>query len=284
MNYIIKGIFLLLISLEVQAGEMNGIIFKQYARFEQKWKLVTVRYRKDNNEMRFVYANPIAWKAIQKGRSEYPDGSILAKVAYLSRPDPAFESSLGPGESRRIQFMVKNKKRYREYHGWGYALFNSYGEINPEPVNDQINACSSCHAVIPERDFVFSWPINNKPKSQINLFKLNHKEVALTDLLPEQVAVIPKNFQKVLKIESTLTKKVFQGTLDELQPALARHSVQNRLPVVFISDDKKKYTIIYPEDLSIECNDEGVKGLFVVSITSMPGNILNRNHFCQSFH
>lgn len=263
---------------------MNGISFKKYVGFEKQWKLVTVRYRKDNREMRFVYANPVAWNAMNKGMKTYPNGAIFAKVAYLAQPDPAFESSLAPSESRRFQFMVKDSVKYKQHNGWGYALFNSYGEMNPEPQDQQVNACASCHNVIPERDYVFSWKFNQVPSKNLNLFKYTHQEVSRKDIPQNIAALLPEKMVQLLKVISPMTKDVFQGTLDELKPSLARLSVNSKMPVLFMSDDQKKFTLIYPEDLTIECDDEGVKGLFVVSINSMMNDTTNKVHFCQSYH
>lgn len=285
MKLILAFILLSLSSFAKDEKVMNGISFKKYAGFEKDWKLVTVRYRNDNREMRFVYANPIAWKAMSKKMKVYPEGSIFAKVAYLAQPDPAFESSLAPSEGRRFQFMVKNSRKYKEHNGWGYALFNSYGEVNPEPVDQQVNACAACHNIVPERDYVFSYPFNQVPSKSLNIFQYEHETVKKEDL-PKTISVhLPGNLGPVvLKIKSPLTKNVFQGTLDELKPSLARLSVNKKAPVVFMSDDNSKFTLIYPEDVKIECDDEGVKGLFVVSINSMMNGSTNKVHFCQSFH
>lgn len=269
---------------EVNKRTMNGIDFDKVKGFEKNWKLVTVRYRNDNRELRFVYANKLAWQTMKKGKINYPDGATFAKVAYLSQPDPSFESSLGPSETRRFQFMVKNSKKYKEHRGWGYALFNNQGEINPEPVADQVNACSSCHDIVPERGYVFTWPLNQSPSTQkMYKFEMAHKEVVKTDLPDNIASIIPAIYSKALNVETSLNKHVFQGTLDELKPSLARLAVAKKSPVVFMSEDKKKFTIIYPEDLKLECDDEGVKGLFVVSVNSMPDNKTNKVHFCQSY-
>lgn len=282
--YLLFISYFLLFSQFLPAEVMNGISYKKYKDFEKKWKLITVRYRKDNNEIRMVYANPVAAKAFEKGIKPFPDGSILAKVAYLAQPDPAFESSLGPSHSRRYQFMVKDKKKYKAHRGWGYALFNSYGQVNPEPVENQINACASCHDVVPERDYVFSWHVNHVPAEQLNLFKLKYRPLDRESLGSEISSHLPEKFKDVLMIEGTLTKEVFQGTLDELKPALARIAVTEKRPVLFRSDDKKKFTLIFPEDLKLECDDEGAKGLFLVSINSLLEGRTNKVHFCQSYY
>jgi hypothetical protein len=262
---------------------MSGINFEDVKGFENKWHLVTVRYRNDNRELRFVYANKKAWQTMKKGKTNYPDGAMFAKIAYLAHPDPSFESSLGPAESRRYQFMLRDQKKFKEHRGWGYALFNSRGEVHPEPVVDQVNACVSCHDIVPERGYVFSWPMNHSPSKKMYQFELPHEEIE-SKLLPESITVlIPKNFSKVQTIKSELNKYVFQGTLDELKPALAKLSVKKKTPVIFMSEDQKRFTLIYPENLKLECDIQGVKGLFLVSVNTSPNGKLNKVHFCQSF-
>lgn len=56
---------------------MNGISLEQYRDFWQSWHLVTVRYRSDVGEQRFVYANDLAYEGL-KSRSR-PDlgGKLL---------------------------------------------------------------------------------------------------------------------------------------------------------------------------------------------------------------
>src|SRR6185436_10943563 len=58
--------------------EMNGYKLSDFPDFEKKWKLVTVRFRKDTGEMRFTYANDLAFENLQKGVIDYPDGAIFA--------------------------------------------------------------------------------------------------------------------------------------------------------------------------------------------------------------
>lgn len=280
---------LLLITFNLNANsthQMSGIKFNQFKGFEKNWKLVTVRYRKDNQELRFIYANKLAVKGLSKKNPKYPDGSIFAKVAYLAQPDPAFESSLSPSQTRRFQFMVKDSKKYKETDGWGYALFNHNGEVNSEPEKDQVLACHSCHQVVPDRDFVFSSHmniINPVNLAGVQPFSLSFDETT-PNQLPEMISkLLPKKFDKILKIKSPLTKNVFQGTLDEIKPTLGKLVVTKKLPVLFLSDSNQKFTLIYPEDLSIECDDEGAKGLFVVSINSLPESKTNKVHFCQAY-
>src|SRR4051812_4515226 len=49
------------------ATEMNGHSLREFVGFEKNWKLVTVRFRKDTGELRFTYANDLAWKNLKAG-------------------------------------------------------------------------------------------------------------------------------------------------------------------------------------------------------------------------
>ena len=61
---------------------MNGYSLDSFGEFWDKWKLVTARYRKDTNEIRFTYANDQAWKTMQSGSYDFKDGSVFGKVAF----------------------------------------------------------------------------------------------------------------------------------------------------------------------------------------------------------
>ena len=46
---------------------MNGIDPADYDKFWENWSLVTTRYREDNGEQRFIYANDIGYQAMREG-------------------------------------------------------------------------------------------------------------------------------------------------------------------------------------------------------------------------
>jgi hypothetical protein len=97
--------------------EMNGFTYKDFNGFEQKWKFVTSRYRKDTGEFRVVYANPLAWKTLVSNGKEFPDGAMFAKIGYGLADDPIFPSSLVPDKIRRYQFMVRDHRKYKDTDG-----------------------------------------------------------------------------------------------------------------------------------------------------------------------
>src|SRR5687768_5898949 len=88
---------------------MNGIDPKPYDKFWLKWPLVTVRFRSDNGEQRYIYANQKAYRAMKEGLTEFPDGSVFGKVAFATEDDPQFPNSMDSTTFTRIQLMVKNK-------------------------------------------------------------------------------------------------------------------------------------------------------------------------------
>ncbi len=235
-------------------GEMNGISWKEFRQFPEKWELVTIRFRKDTGEMRITYANPIAMKALKEGKTDYPDGSVFAKTGIHTGVDPQFISSVVPKGIRRYQIMVKNKKTYSGTHGWGYALFDPEGKtFNEDPKITQ-DACYACHTIVENRGDVFSQhfsttryvkPIFTQEEKKVNSISYVTKTVSK---LPENIrSQIPSWAREVRWVEvEILRKHVFQGTLDEMKPLLEHESLSSKLPAVFASKDEKRFVLVYP--------------------------------------
>ncbi len=137
--------------------DRDGMKISKSDQFWTKWKLLNVRYRTDNGEQRFVYANDIAVKAMASGASKYPDGAIFAKLGFHTQADPEFPVSLEPNSFGRMQIMEKNAKRYPDTDGWGYAVVLSIGTPPESSEDHQIAVtCHACHKLAPDRDFVFT--------------------------------------------------------------------------------------------------------------------------------
>lgn len=255
---------------------MNDIAFKDYADFTSRWTQVTVRYREDSKEMRFVYANPIAEKALLAGMRDYPDGAIFAKVGLISERDAAFESSIVPSGAKRYQFMVRNKKKYAETDGWGYALFNGNGQtMNGEPHANSM-ACAACHRLVPERGQVFAQFVNLKPFVEAPLSKAKPPDVALegikfssrsTGNLPARVRrLIPSRFAKVQWLDGPVQKHIFEGTVNEAGPMLARESLRAKTAAVLSSDDGGIFALTYPDEGDKSCAGAGTRTIVFRSI------------------
>lgn len=271
--------------------EMNGMKFSDFLDFEKKWKLVTVRYRKDTGEMRLTYANDLAYENLLKGTTDYPEGSVFAKIGIKTMEDKAFPSSAVPAGARRYQFMIRDKKKFESTDGWGYALFDKGGKIYPEDQAVQSAACAACHHIVPERGYVFSQMMElslfkgekgaEKKESHYSE-KIKFLEIAyerLPDVIKKE---IPPSYKKAKEVNHTIAKFLFQGTLDEIKPLLAEESIKTKLPVYIIGPDKKTFAVVYIENVDIMCEQEGKKGYFMKAVSSSIGNGVPNyeNRFC----
>jgi hypothetical protein len=247
-------------------AEMNGISFEKYKNFSKDWRLVTVRFRQDTKEMRLTYANDIAWKAMQSLKPDYPDGAAFGKVGVQTDKDPAFPSSEVPVSNQRFQLMIRDKKKFAETQGWGYALFDQNGHLFDEDLKTKTMACAACHSVVPERQFVFSRPMAIDFRSQlfpiaptsgaggIEFKEKNVKEFgqlfakSISDLNSGQ-KTIPL---KVLSLEGAIRKNSFSGTLDEIVPLLIE-TVKKEGKAAALIMNEKSFTIVSPLTAAKDC-------------------------------
>ena len=95
------------------------------------WKVVSVAHEAGNlNDLRAVLGNDIAIKAYREGKLPFPDGAIIARLAWKYVPSEennkvfGREQSFVAGEATNVQFMVKDSKKYAATGGWGFAQFN----------------------------------------------------------------------------------------------------------------------------------------------------------------
>ncbi len=235
--------------------EMSGYRFKDYESFAKDWRPVTVRYRKDNGEIRFVYANEKAWEALKKGAREYPDGAAFAKIAVGTHDDPAFPSSAVPGGARRYQLMVRDRKTHADTDGWGYALFDSQGLTFPEEPKQAAQACAACHRLVPERGYVFSEIMDVLPFSiptDVESLRATKSRLTFLDFeaarLPAEIRKhLPKRFTKVRLLTGEISKNLFQGTLDEIRPTLATESAKSKLPSLLLNEKQDRFSVVFEE-------------------------------------
>ena len=265
--------------------QMNGHRLDQYKDFEKNWKLVTVRYRKDTGEMRFTYANGLAYKTLKKGLTDYPDGAVFAKIGLKTNEDPSFASSVVPAGARRYQFMVRNKKKYKDNNGWDYALFDERGLTFPEDPKTQVVACAACHNIVPERGYVFSQLIELHPNSVASIVKngglpQTFKMIDVTTLPKNISSLIPEEIKYVRVLEGELRKKLFQGTLEEIRPSLFNEVEKSKLPAILYNEDGSRFSLVLPENLGSNCKENDKIGIFMHSIYTK----LDKNNEKQELH
>jgi len=120
----------------------------------RQWELVGVAHETDPlNELRAILGNPVALKTYRAGALPFPDGTILAKLAWKHVQSTESPAAFVPGAATTVQIMVKDSKRYASTGGWGFGRF-----IGGVAVDEaQHTTCFACHqALVRDHDFVFT--------------------------------------------------------------------------------------------------------------------------------
>src|SRR5262245_16385279 len=123
-------------------------------------RLISVAREEGNlNDLRAILGNDVAIKAYREGTLPFPDGTIIARLAWGFDPLEESEKAFGRPQSfvagppkNGVQFMVKDSRKYASTGGWGYAHFDG-GKPASEAVH---NTCFACHQVAKARDFIFN--------------------------------------------------------------------------------------------------------------------------------
>jgi hypothetical protein len=141
----------------VQAPSISKVNIPQGYR---DWQLISVAHEEGNlSDIRAILGNDEAIKAARDGKLPYPDGAVIARLAWSYQPLQESEKAFGRLQSfvagaakNGVQFMVKDSKKYATTGGWGFAQFDD-GKPATEVVH---STCFSCHAIVTARDFVFN--------------------------------------------------------------------------------------------------------------------------------
>jgi len=258
---------------------MNGFSMAQFKDFEKNWHLVTTRFRKDTGEMRITYANDIAWAALQKHVADYPDGAVFAKIGLMTQEDPAFTSSAVPSGARRYQFMVRDKAKFGDTRGWGYAIFTPTGKATYKKEDQQVQslACSACHDLVPDRGYVFSQPMTlvvAKEGDVIAAAPPAASQVTFTtedaaSLLPAARKNLPANTAKVRRVHGPFEKHVFPGTMGEIRPTLIKEAIAAKIAAVMTDEKSGLFSIAYVNPEKATCTAaNGKAGVSVITVST----------------
>lgn len=132
----------------------NGI---KYPAGLKNWRVIASSFRTDNNTQRVILGNNIAINAVRSGRTNpWPQGSILAKLVWNNRQHPIWESAIVPGDFVHSEIMIKDRKKYKQTKGWGFARWK--GETQQPYGKDESfsEECVTCHKHANKSDFVFT--------------------------------------------------------------------------------------------------------------------------------
>src|SRR6516165_416719 len=146
-----------------QADEGAAPIFvKEIPPGYRDWRLISVAHEEGNlNDIRAILGNDAAIKAYREGKLPFPDGTIIARIAWSYVPSEENNKVFGRRQSFvpgappdwYLQFMVKDSKKYSATGGWGFAQFNKDGKPADEAM---LKTCFPCHEPVKARDFVFT--------------------------------------------------------------------------------------------------------------------------------
>src|SRR3984893_14317412 len=118
------------------AGSTAGADYESSSIFGGKipagyrdWRLISVAHEEGSlNDIRAVLGNDAAIGAARQGKLPYPDGAIIARLAWSY--DPLAESAKAFGQLQSyaagppkngVQFMVKDSIKYAATGGRGFA-------------------------------------------------------------------------------------------------------------------------------------------------------------------
>ena len=146
-----------------QANQEAGPLFvRTIPAGYRDWRLISVAHEEgDLNDIRAILGNDKGIKAYREGKLPFPEGTIIARIAWRHVPSEENNKAFGrvqsfvPGDAPPwyLQFMVKDSKKYAATGGWGYAQFDKDGKSGPEA---DLKKCFPCHQAIKDRDFVFT--------------------------------------------------------------------------------------------------------------------------------
>ena len=125
------------------------------------WRLISVaREEGDLDDIRAVLGNDAAIDAYRRATRPFPDGTVIARLAWSYESSEENDKSFGRKQSfvaghpkNGAQFMVKHATKYASTGGWLYAQFD-----DGKPLRDaaQLQNCFQCHQAVKDRDYVFT--------------------------------------------------------------------------------------------------------------------------------
>jgi hypothetical protein len=115
-----------------QAGQEAAPIFvTDMPPGYRDWRLISVAHEAgDLNDIRAILGHDVAIKAYREGTRPFPDGPIIARLAWSDDASEEHNRVFGRPQSfvagppkNGVQFMVKDANTYAATGGWGFAHF-----------------------------------------------------------------------------------------------------------------------------------------------------------------
>ncbi|HYO94867.1 MAG TPA: cytochrome P460 family protein [Polyangiaceae bacterium] len=124
------------------------------------WRFVSLAREEGTlDDIRAMLGNDVAIKAYRKGTMPFPQGTMIARLAYSYEASEENNKAFGKRQSfvaghpkNGVQFMIKDSKKYAATGGWGYGHF----EGGTSADETMLKTCFPCHQAVESRDFVFT--------------------------------------------------------------------------------------------------------------------------------
>ena len=143
----------------------NGVAFSEIRGYET-WQNVAISHTDD--VMKIILANSVMINAYRGGipgsGKPFPEGSMIVKIIWSKKANPVSPFSvMVPDTLKKVQFIMKDSKRFPETSGWGYAEFMYDAESDTFKPGDTYGidssfekACYTCHTLVKARDYIFT--------------------------------------------------------------------------------------------------------------------------------
>ena len=141
-------------------GAAAPVFVTKIPRGYRDWRFISVAREEGTlDDIRAILGNDAAIRAYRAGKLPFPEGAIIARLAWAYVPSEENNKSFGNAQSfvaghpkNGVQFMIKDSKKYASTGGWGYGHFDD-GKSADEAV---LKTCFPCHEAIQSRDYVFT--------------------------------------------------------------------------------------------------------------------------------
>ncbi len=236
-------------------SEKNSINMREITKnFDSDFRFISAHFREDKDELRLIYGNDLACQGLQTSAHKYKDGAIFYKVVYPTIHDPNFLASMIPSRKPAVrQAMLFDSEKFKDTHGWGYAVFNAQGLTLPGSPEKTNHACFACHSLVEKQNYVFTMktlgilpsdvfvPVEKtlsrglkQDEREAKLFKT--KVIDFTLLDPELQRIIANGKNKVNIMVGDIMNEEFTGFIAELSYYLYNKTLQSGLPSVAVKD------------------------------------------------
>lgn len=124
------------------------------------WRFISIAREEGTlDDIRAMLGNDATIKAYRGGKLPFPEGAMIARLAYSYDVSEENNKVFGMRQSfvaghpkNGVQFMIKDSKKYAATGGWGYGHFDE-GRTADEAM---LKTCFPCHQAVESRDFVFT--------------------------------------------------------------------------------------------------------------------------------